>query len=713
MDSLPPLPPWNSDDDFLLKNAIETGASLESLAKGVVSFSRRYSLKELRERWHSVLYDSDVSDEVAVAMNNLELAKSNGNGTKEVVAAPKRKTTQTIRKVYNAMRKRLRTEVFFNSFDMALCDDMCVEKYTNGNEIGASGNVNCSLDKDVNKNSLVNSLVKEWNQLGLVGARAGSSQSMSEDPIRKMIEDVPATNTPVRVSVENENGGSESKQTIPRVSDALLKSQNGDKLMLMDIGEKDETAADKQSDANVDSNVLTSPCDIQGDGMSGVGESKKLVAETQVAMANGPSAVLEVVVNSSGSSHGDVGFASDCENEVQSSSALQKCDPKPANEFRLCSFNTEDPNIPSPSDDSNHAKVSDVIPNSENISAVVVPSSINLTALVAPNSVNISTVLVPNSPIPKPISIVKEVGYPDSSITNLTKKEPDEGLKRKDTPSSSFAASQSFRPGLVPNINSSKGNSVAAVPKIENPATMKHASSGHPAPEVVIALPSPVSTHPKEEEHKTSSKIEEKLLCIDQQKGDAYYDHDSDEEHEVPYYSDAEGMILEMDLGPTDQDTNASAEVVRYQSDETKKTIMRLEQCAQSFVHRAIASRGALAVFYGRTLKTYIEKSEVIIGRSTPDEDVDIDLARATTDAHKISRRQASIKMDASGSFMIKNLGKRTLYLNGKEVPKGQMRGLSAGSLIEIWGLAFIFDVNKKCVERFIGNASEHNEIEE
>lgn len=437
---------------------MQTGASLESLAKGVVSFSRRYSLKELRERWHSVLYDSDVSDEVAVAMNNLELAKSNGNGTKELVAAPKRKT-QTIRKVYNAMRKRLRTEVFFNSFDMALCDDMCIEKYTNGNEIGGSGNVNCSLDKDVNKNSLVSSLVKEWNQLGLVGARAGSSHSMNEDPIRKMIED-----------------GPESKEMIPHVSDTLLNSPKGEKLVLMNIDEKDETAADKQSDANVDSNLLPSLCDI--------GESQKLVAETQLAMANGPSAMLEVVANSSGSSHGDVGFPSDCENKVPSSGALQKSDPKPANEFRLCSFNTEDPNIPSPSDDSNRAKESDVIPNSENISAIVVPSSINLTAVVVPNSVNISTALVPNSPIPKPISIVKEVGYPDSSITNLTKKEPDEGLKRKDTLSSSFAASQSFRPGLGPNINSSKGNSVAAVPKIENSATMKHASSGHPAPEV-------------------------------------------------------------------------------------------------------------------------------------------------------------------------------------------------------------------------------------
>lgn len=47
--------------------------------------------------------------------------------------------------------------------------------------------------------------------------------------------------------------------------------------------------------------------------------------------------------------------------------------------------------------------------------------------------------------------------------------------------------------------------------------------------------------------------------------------------------------------------------------------------------------------------------------------------------------------MDANGSFIIKNLGKRTLYLNGKEVPKGQMRSLSAGSLIEVTAFPFPF----------------------
>ncbi|XP_058785555.1 uncharacterized protein LOC131660342 isoform X2 [Vicia villosa] len=91
---------------------------------------------------------------------------------------------------------------------------------------------------------------------------------------------------------------------------------------------------------------------------------------------------------------------------------------------------------------------------------------------------------------------------------------------------------------------------------------MKHASNGYLAPEMVIALPSLIGTHPKEEEHKTLPEIEEKRLCIDLEKGcvDDDYDRDSVEEHEVPYYSDVEGMILEMDLGSTNQDENAITE---------------------------------------------------------------------------------------------------------------------------------------------------------
>ncbi|KAK2408952.1 hypothetical protein P8452_70609 [Trifolium repens] len=69
-----PTPLWTTEDDFLLKNAIENGASLQSLARGAVSFSRRYSFTEVRDRWRSILYDPDVSKEVAASMAKLEMA---------------------------------------------------------------------------------------------------------------------------------------------------------------------------------------------------------------------------------------------------------------------------------------------------------------------------------------------------------------------------------------------------------------------------------------------------------------------------------------------------------------------------------------------------------------------------------------------------------------------------------------------------------------
>ena len=44
-----------------------------------------------------------------------------------------------------------------------------------------------------------------------------------------------------------------------------------------------------------------------------------------------------------------------------------------------------------------------------------------------------------------------------------------------------------------------------------------------------------------------------------------------------------------------------------------KRTIIRLEQAANSYMQRATASHGALAVLYGRYSKHYIKKPEVLI----------------------------------------------------------------------------------------------------
>ncbi|XP_062101041.1 uncharacterized protein LOC133806962 isoform X2 [Humulus lupulus] len=110
-------------------------------------------------------------------------------------------------------------------------------------------------------------------------------------------------------------------------------------------------------------------------------------------------------------------------------------------------------------------------------------------------------------------------------------------------------------------------------------------------------------------------------------------------EDDIPYYSDIEAMVLDRDLDPDEQDLHSSEEVSRYQHEETKRAIIRLEQSAHSYMQRAIASHAALAILYGRHSKHYIKKPEVLLGRATFESPVDIDLGREGR-SNKISRRQ-------------------------------------------------------------------------
>lgn len=51
--------------------------------------------------------------------------------------------------------------------------------------------------------------------------------------------------------------------------------------------------------------------------------------------------------------------------------------------------------------------------------------------------------------------------------------------------------------------------------------------------------------------------------------------------------------------------------VAKYQHEDAKRKIIRLEQCAQSSMQRALASKGTLAVLYDHHVKHYIKKTEV------------------------------------------------------------------------------------------------------
>lgn len=57
--------------------------------------------------------------------------------------------------------------------------------------------------------------------------------------------------------------------------------------------------------------------------------------------------------------------------------------------------------------------------------------------------------------------------------------------------------------------------------------------------------------------------------------------------------------------------SNVNIAVQRYQHEESKRTIIRLEQAANAVTQRAIAGQGAFAVLNGRFSKYFIKKPEV------------------------------------------------------------------------------------------------------
>lgn len=141
MGALATLAPWIPEDDLLLKNAVEAGASLESLAKGAVQFSRKYSIREIQDRWYSLLYDPVISAEASARMTNFELSASplppkfySFGHSKEKKAVSAKKKSESVRNLYYARRKRIRNNVL-TSMDLSFLVDPGNGNYAvNGNE---------------------------------------------------------------------------------------------------------------------------------------------------------------------------------------------------------------------------------------------------------------------------------------------------------------------------------------------------------------------------------------------------------------------------------------------------------------------------------------------------------------------------------------------------------------------------------------------------
>ncbi|CAI9116854.1 OLC1v1018125C4 [Oldenlandia corymbosa var. corymbosa] len=172
----------------------------------------------------------------------------------------------------------------------------------------------------------------------------------------------------------------------------------------------------------------------------------------------------------------------------------------------------------------------------------------------------------------------------------------------------------------------------------------------------------------------------------------------NESESELPCFSDVEAMINDMDLSPDEFPVVRPEVAERYQEEGERKTILRLEQAAEACVQRSLAARGAFAVLYSRRSEYPVKKPEVLLGRGTEDVKVDIDLGREFH-ANKISRRQATLKLEADGTFHLRNHGKAPIFVNGEVIMPENTFLLKSGCLIEIRGLAFLFEVNKKLCE--------------
>lgn len=79
----------------------------------------------------------------------------------------------------------------------------------------------------------------------------------------------------------------------------------------------------------------------------------------------------------------------------------------------------------------------------------------------------------------------------------------------------------------------------------------------------------------------------------------------------------------------------------------------------------------------------WIYTSQISIGRTTKDNQVDVDLSLEGP-SFKISRRQGAIKLRNSGEFILINNGKRPMYVDSKPVMPNAKLKLHNNSVIEV-----------------------------
>ncbi|XWS42121.1 hypothetical protein CRYUN_Cryun17cG0141600 [Craigia yunnanensis] len=682
---------WVPEDDLLLKNAIESGASLEALAKGAVRFSRKFTVRELQDRWRALLYDPVISDQASARMIEVELSapslssKSNKFDNFVENGSAKRKF-ESVRRLYYAMRKRTCNQLVTNSSDVSCLGspnghDCCrnrggceepvgpVKEYIQ-NQFGycvlgidsvyygsREDDMKVTLEKDcfsekvenrelddVSKGSphvICEASVEFGHSSGVEGIKPypmGCLLPQPEMPLWKTMEDVPAAVMPINGGPGDEGQDAEGEIVHPEDVDGKKVCVSGydivpSELMLKDGYEVNSSAAisggdleetdallnfdgdtmDRSCYDSVNSLLLNSPNDVHEDDTLKTKEPETLVSDTcpGTSEAACPAKLDEILHQRSHSGHGERLDISCLEINLPSSALVSNPhSPELHDEVICCTLNSEDPEIPCNDDILlGNAFTLSVTQKCHKVGSDQASSFANRNDGKEELSlINTEDNLTQCFTAPKMIGL---------DILS----ESSQGVKSEFHDDQCHVISGQAQNSLV---DPCRFKATQAFPN----SAADGAAKEEPSDECNT------KDMPKDE---TSSFVDTVLEPEANPTTSDWIEYESDDN--VPSFSDIETMILEMDLCPDESDSFVSREVSRYPDEHTKRTIIRLEQCARSAMQRAIASRGALAVFYGRHMKHYIKETEVILGRATMDVDVDIDLGREGR-ANKISRRQ-------------------------------------------------------------------------
>lgn len=159
-----------------------------------------------------------------------------------------------------------------------------------------------------------------------------------------------------------------------------------------------------------------------------------------------------------------------------------------------------------------------------------------------------------------------------------------------------------------------------------------------------------------------------------------------------PTFSDYEETLIDNELLTEHKDENLDIELsladrrnkreIRTIENELSRWSVLLDSCTGIGISPEFDGQ-TLAILRGRAVRYLMRSREITFGRNTSDFVVDVNLSLEGA-AHKVSRKQGTIKLRSNGDFFIVNEGKRPIFIDGASVVKGNRTKLNNNNVIEV-----------------------------